>query len=147
MTSLRDRAEALIQTFDQLPGWEERYRKIIEMGRALPDMPDALKTDDLKVKGCQSQVWLQARLDEDGRVRFQADSDALITKGLIAVLLNVYSDATPADILQFPPEFLKSLGFEGNLSPSRANGLNSMIKQVRNYAVAFDFLQKKKNTN
>lgn len=145
-SQLAARADSLVQTFAQLPDWEARYKKIIEVGREMPEMPEALKTEDAKVKGCQSQVWLHAKLGDDGIVQFQADSDALITKGLVAVLLKVYSGATPSEILSFPPEFLKSLGFEGNLSPSRANGLNSMIRQIRNYAVAFDFLQKSQKT-
>lgn len=137
-----ERSQELVRVFQELPDWEARYRHIIEMGRAMPAMSDVLKTEENKVKGCQSQVWLHAHLDEKGLVHFQGDSDALIVKGLVAVLLQVYSGVTPSEILNSPPDFLKHLGFEGNLSPSRANGLHSMLKQIRNYAVAFDFLQK-----
>lgn len=144
--SLAARAEELNRTFARLPDWEARYKKIIEIGRAMPEMSDVLKTEEAKVKGCQSQVWLHANLDDAGRVHFQADSDAMIVKGLVAVLLKVYSDSTPSEILNFPPEFLKSLGFEGNLSPSRANGLHAMLKQIRHFAVAFDFVLKNKQT-
>ncbi len=143
--SVSEKSQALVARFAAIPDWEARYKAIIEEGRRLAPMPEELHTEDNKVKGCQSQVWLSAKLN-DGKIEFQADSDALIVKGLIAVLLAVYSDASPQDVLSHPPEFLKTLGFEGNLSPSRANGLNSMVKQIRNYAVAFDFLLKSQKT-
>ena len=140
---ITQRSEALVAEFQKFPNWEDRYKKLIEIGRTLPEMPEDLKTEDLKVKGCQSQVWLHARLDDQGRVFFQGDSDAQLVKGLVAILLRVYSDALPQEILNFPPEFLKTLGFEANLSPSRSNGLHSMLKQIRNYAIAFSYLAKK----
>ena len=143
-STLTDRTNELVQTFARLPDWEARYKKIIELGREMPEMPENLKTEDAKVKGCQSQVWLHATMDDSGSVHFQGDSDALIVKGLVAVLLRVYSGVTPGEILNSPPEFLKSLGFEGNLSPSRANGLHAMLKQIRNFAVAFDYMLKNK---
>jgi len=93
------------------------------------------------VKGCQSQVWLHAHLDDDGQIIFQADSDALIVKGLIALLLRVYSDATADEILKTEPDFIATVGLAGNLSPSRANGLFSMVKQIKYYAMAFKALQ------
>lgn len=108
-------------------------------------MPENLKTEQNIVKGCQSQVWLSAKLSDDGRVELLGDSDALIVKGLVGLLLAVYSGATPSEILMTPPEFLKALGFEGNLSPSRANGLHSMLKQIKLYATAFDYVLKSKN--
>ena len=108
-------------------------------------MPDDLKVDDLKVKGCQSQVWLKADLRKDAngeaRVYFLADSDALIVKGLVAILLKVYSGRTPKEILDLSPDFIRELGFEANLSPSRANGLQAMIKQIKFYALAFSYKQ------
>jgi len=112
------------------------------MGKALPELSEDLKTEQNIVKGCQSQVWLHATLNAQGQVVLQGDSDALIVKGLVALLLSVYSGSTPQEILSTPPEFLKALGFEGNLSPSRANGLHSMLKQIKNYAMAFDYLIK-----
>lgn len=127
----------LIKEFAALPGWEERYQKIIELGKALPVYPEELRLDDLKVKGCQSQVWLHARLDENKNIQFQADSDALIVKGLVAVLLKIYSGKKAKEILDLKPHFISELGFESHLSPSRANGLNSMIKQIKYYALAF----------
>lgn len=132
------RQQKLIADFAALGGWEERYKKLIELGQHLPAMPEAFKTETFKVKGCQSQVWLHAAIDPDGRVNLQADSDALIVKGLVAVLLQVYSGATAADVLAAPTTFLKDLGFEGGLSPSRANGLYAMLKQILYYATAFD---------
>lgn len=143
---LQTRADEIVRQFQALPDWEARYRLVIDLGKALPALPEALRTEEVKVKGCQSQVWLHASLDGD-RVIFQADSDALIVKGLVALLVRVYSGVTPQDILSFPPEFLKQLGFEGNLTPSRANGLHSMLKQIRNYAVAFDYLLKNQKTH
>lgn len=107
----------------------------------MPDLPEEMRTEDVKVKGCQSQVWLHARLNPKGEIEFQGDSDALLVKGLVALLLKVYSGSTPEEIMTTPPDFLKAIGFEGNLSPSRANGLFSMLKQIRYYATAFGLLK------
>ena len=143
---LKERVEQLVTDFEAISSWEDRYKKIIQMGRALPDLPDELRTEESKVKGCQSQVWLHAHLDDQGMIQFQGDSDALLVKGLVAVLLSIYSGSSPAEILGSAPDFLKTLGFEGHLSPSRANGLFSMLKQIRNFALAFQFLQSHKKT-
>jgi cysteine desulfuration protein SufE len=140
------RQQALIGEFGALGEWEDRYKRLIEMGRHLPPMPEALKTETFKVKGCQSQVWLHATISEDGRVHLQADSDALIVKGLVAVLLKVYDGARVDDILSAPTTFLKDLGFEGGLSPSRANGLYAMLKQILYYATAFQAIAKMRQT-
>lgn len=137
--SIQQRQDALLFEFAPLENWEDRYKKIIEMGRRLPEMPEEYKTESNKVKGCQSQVWLFARLNEKNEMVLWGDSDALLVKGLVAVLLRVYSESKPADILKTPPEFLISLGFEGNLSPSRANGLHSMLKQIQMFATAFQY--------
>lgn len=142
--SIHDRQAAVIQEFSALEDWEARYRKIIDLGKSLPEMDASLKTEQNVVKGCQSQVWLYASLDNQGHMILQGDSDALIVKGLVGLLLKVYSGASPAEVLMTPPEFLKALGFEGNLSPSRANGLHSMLKQIKLYAAAFDYLLKSK---
>jgi len=142
--NIQDRQNKIIQEFSSLAQWEDRYKKIIEMGKALPAMPENLKTEQNMVKGCQSQVWLAASLDDQGRMVLQGDSDALIVKGLVGLLLSVYSESAPSEVLTTPPEFLKALGFEGNLSPSRANGLHSMLKQIKLYATAFDYLLKTK---
>lgn len=142
--NIQERQKTLIAEFSKLSEWEDRYKKIIELGKTLPEMPESLKTEQNIVKGCQSQVWLHAELSPEGNVRFQGDSDALLVRGLVGILLNIYSNATPAEILATPPDFLKELGFEGNLSPSRANGLHSMLKQIKMYATAFDYLLKTK---
>lgn len=140
--SLRERESQLRQDFSSLHNWEDRYKKIITMGKALPELPESLKTEESKVKGCQSQVWLHAKLNNKGQVEFQGDSDALLVRGLVAMMLGIYSEATPEEILKNPPLFLKDLGFEANLSPSRANGLHSMAKQIRHFATAFVMLSK-----
>lgn len=142
--NIQERQDKIIKDFAALTQWEDRYKKIIEMGKALPEMPEGLKTEQNIVKGCQSQVWLSAKLNDEGLMELVGDSDALIVKGLVSLLLQVYSGATPREILSTPPEFLRALGFEGNLSPSRANGLHSMLKQIKLYATAFDYLLKVK---
>lgn len=134
--SLQDRQKQIVAEFSGLNDWEDRYKKLIELGKALPELPDSKKIEDFKVKGCQSQVWIHARL-ENGRVIFEADSDAILVRGLVALLLRVYSDATPKEIMETPPDFVKEIGLESKLSPSRANGLFSMIKQMKFYAMAF----------
>ena len=138
------RQNKIIADFSAIQNWEDRYKRIIELGKSLPDMPENLKTEQNIVKGCQSQVWLSAQLNDQGQMILQGDSDALIVKGLVGLLLSVYSGSAPAEVLATPPEFLKALGFEGNLSPSRANGLHSMLKQIKLYATAFDYLLKTK---
>ncbi len=135
--NIQERQKTLIAEFSKLSEWEDRYKKIIELGKTLPEMSESLKIEQNIVKGCQSQVWLHAELSPEGTVRFQGDSDALLVRGLVGILLNIYSNATPMEILATPPDFLRELGFEGNLSPSRANGLHSMLKQIKMYALAF----------
>lgn len=142
--SIEARQNKIIADFSAIQNWEDRYKRIIELGKSLPEMPENLKTEQNIVKGCQSQVWLSAQLNEQGQMILQGDSDALIVKGLVGLLLSVYSGSAPAEVLATPPEFLKALGFEGNLSPSRANGLHSMLKQIKMYATAFDYLLKTK---
>jgi cysteine desulfuration protein SufE len=138
--SLQSRSDEVVTEFSKLKTWEDRYKKIISLGKTLPDLPDNMKTEESKVKGCQSQVWLHAKLNAKGEIEFQGDSDALLVKGLVAMLLKIYSGSLPEVILTTPPEFLKAMGFEGNLSPSRANGLFSMVKQIRYFATAFAML-------
>lgn len=143
--SFEQRRQKLIDDFAKIPHWEDRYRKIIEMGKHLDSLPDKLKTEEAKIKGCQSQVWMHAKLTKEGLVVFQGDSDALIVRGLVAVLIAVYSRSTPDEILQNPPEFLETLGFGGNLSPNRANGLYSMVKQIQRFATAYKYLQSQRS--
>lgn len=124
------RKAKLIEEWSPLTNWEDRYKKLIQMGKALPAMPDELKTEDTKVRGCQSQVWIKSEKKEDGKIYYQGDSDAILVKGLVALVLHIYSGATPAEILKTPPDFVKALGFETNLTPSRTNGLYAMIKRI-----------------
>jgi cysteine desulfuration protein SufE len=140
LNELIQRQQDIVDEFAGLASWEDRYKKLIALGKTLPDLPAEKKLDDYKVKGCQSQVWIHARL-EDGRVWFEADSDAILVRGLVALLLRVYSGARPADILATPPDFVGRIGLESKLSPSRANGLFSMIKQIKFYAMAFQAMQ------
>lgn len=142
--TIQEKQAQVIADFSAVTDWEARYRKIIDLGKSLPAMDESLKTEQNIVKGCQSQVWLHASMDSQGNMILQGDSDALIVKGLVGLLLKIYSGSSPSDVLMTPPEFLKALGFEGNLSPSRANGLHSMLKQIKLYAAAFDYLAKSK---
>jgi cysteine desulfuration protein SufE len=136
-----ERQQQIIDEFSELNEWEERYRRIIEYGRELAPMNEAHKTDKNKVKGCQSTVWLHASLD-DGNVRFEGESDAMIVNGLIALLLKVYSGATPAEIVTTPPNFVEATGLSSHLSQTRANGLAAMVKQIKMYAAVFQAMQK-----
>lgn len=131
-----ERQQRIVDEFSSLPSWEERYEHLIRLGAGLPPFPDEHRSEALKVRGCQSQVWLHARLEE-GRVRLQADSDALIVKGLVALILRVYDDRSPQDLLATAPDFVEALGMREHLSPTRANGLAAMLKQIRLYAMAF----------
>lgn len=136
-TDLRERQAELVALFADIDDWEERYRKIIALGRDLAGLPEDLKLEKYKVQGCQSQVWLHAALDDEGRVIFRADSDAMIVRGLIALLLRAYSEAEPEQILATEPAFIGELGLESHLSPTRTNGLRAMIEQMFYYAKAF----------
>ena len=138
-----DKINNLKQLFEASSGWEQKYEKIIELGKKWPAMENLLKTEDLKVKGCQSQVWIKAEMTSNKKIIFKGDSDALLVKGLVAIVLTVYSDETPEVILATPPDFLKEIGFDKGLSPSRSNGLYSMIKQIKYYATAFQYLLSK----
>lgn len=126
----------LIDEFSIFDDWQEKYAYIIDLGRELPPLEASLKDEDHKVKGCQSQVWLSAELKE-GRVQIVAESDALIVQGLIAVLLRVFHDRPPQEILDANLGFLDEVGLISHLSMNRTNGLNSMVKQIKAYALAF----------
>jgi cysteine desulfuration protein SufE len=126
--------EALIQTFQALPDWESRYQKMMQMGKAMPLMPEALKTELNQVKGCQSTVWMHVEPQADGTLCLQADSDALIVKGLIAMLVTLYHGQKPNHILATPPEFVEALELTRHMSLQRSNGLAAMVKQIKLYA-------------
>ncbi|MFD2698317.1 SufE family protein [Mesonia sediminis] len=116
--------------------WMQRYEYMIELGKSLPLIEEQYKTDDYKIKGCQSQVWVHADF-QDGQVVFTADSDAIITKGIIALLVRSFSHQKPEDIIAADTQFIDEIGLKEHLSPTRANGLVSMIKQLKMYAIAY----------
>jgi cysteine desulfuration protein SufE len=128
--------EDLIDEFSVFDDWMQRYEYMIELGKSLPKIEEQYKTEDHLIKGCQSRVWVHAALD-NGRLIFTADSDAIITKGIIAILIRVFSNQKPADILEANTDFIDEIGLKEHLSPTRANGLVSMIKQLKLYAVAY----------
>lgn len=130
----------LIQLFASFSSWEEKYKLIIQKGKELPDLPEHLRDDKYLVRGCQSKVWMHAELKE-GKIYIQADSDAAIVKGLIALLLEIYSGQTPEKILLSKPDFIKEIGLNVSLSQTRANGLVAMIKQIHLYAQAFQVIR------
>jgi len=138
-SDLKKRQIYWVDHFNAIKGWENRYKEIIQIGKKLPSMPDEIYEDQFLVKGCQSKVWLKAK-KENENVLFFADSDAMIVKGLVTLLLSVYSGQAPAAIVDSSPEFLKKMGFHQALSPSRANGLNAMIHQIRLYGHALSLV-------
>ena len=123
----------VIEEFSLFDDWMDRYQYLIDLGRRLPEFPEELKTDDHLIRGCQSQVWFVAE-EKDGRLEFRAISDAAIVSGLIALLLRLYSGRYPQDILDTPPDFVTALKLESHLSPTRSNGLSSMLKAIRGFA-------------
>ena len=133
--------KTLINDFEKLEDWQQKYGKIIAMGKELPSLPEEFKIDDLKVKGCQSQVWLKAGLDSEGSVVYQGESDSMIVQGLLSLLIQVYSGRKAGEILSISPDFLEELGLKKHLSPNRANGVYAMVKQILLYAQAFKALQ------
>lgn len=128
--------EALIEEFALFDDWMQRYEYIIDLGKSLPLINAQYKTDDYLIKGCQSKVWVHAGLEAD-RVVFTADSDAIITKGIIAILIRVFSHQKPQDIIEADTGFIDQIGLKEHLSPTRANGLVSMLRQLKHYAVAY----------
>ncbi|MBX9768934.1 MAG: SufE family protein [Bdellovibrionales bacterium] len=131
--------ERLDSLYTQLSGpqsWEDRYRLIIEKGRSMPLYPEELRAEDFKIKGCQSQVWLNASI-KDGRVYFIGDSDAAIVKGLVAIVLEIYSGLTPQEIIETQPDIFERIGLNANLSQTRVNGLAAMVRQIKFYGLAF----------
>ena len=129
--------DEIIEEFDGLTDWMDRYAYIIDLGNTLPDFPESLKTPENLIEGCQSRVWIDAKEDADGKLEFEADSDALIVKGIVALLLRVLSDHTPEEILNADLYFIDKIGLRDHLSPTRSNGLVSMVKQIHNYALAY----------
>ncbi|MCL7764323.1 SufE family protein [Polaribacter sp. Z014] len=133
--TIKEIQEEIIDEFSMFDDWMERYEYIIELGKSLPIIDDAHKLDENLIKGCQSKVWLFSELDNDV-IKFSADSDAILTKGIVALLLRVYSNQKPVDILAANTDFIDEIGLKEHLSPTRANGLVSMIKYIKMYAIA-----------
>ena len=134
--SITDIQNDIIDEFSMFEDWEERYQYMIDLGKTLPLIDEQYKTEDHIIKGCQSRVWVHANLEND-KVVFTADSDAVITKGIIAILIRVFSNQSPKDIIDANTDFIDEIGLKEHLSPTRANGLVSMIKQLKMYAVAY----------
>tara|TARA_B100001175_G_scaffold89318_1_gene75265 strand:+ start:392 stop:808 length:417 start_codon:yes stop_codon:yes gene_type:complete len=126
----------LIEDFSFFEDWTQKYEYMIELSKSLDKMDDSLKNDTNLIKGCQSKVWLNAEL-KSGKINFQADSEAIITKGIIAILLMVFNDKKPDQIIKSDISFIEKIGLKEHLSPNRANGLYSMIKQIKFYAIAY----------
>ena len=126
----------IIDEFSMFEDWEERYQYMIDLGKTLPLIEERFKTDTNIIKGCQSKVWVHAEMNDE-KVNFTADSDAIITKGIIAILIRAFSNQHPKDIIDADTGFIDQIGLKEHLSPTRANGLVSMIKQLKMYAIAY----------
>ncbi|MBA6156061.1 SufE family protein [Tenacibaculum sp. S7007] len=133
--TIKEIQEEIIDEFSMFEDWMERYEYIIDLGRSLPLINEAYKLDENLIKGCQSKVWLYSELKND-TIEFTADSDAILTKGIVALLLRVFSNQTPQAILEANTNFIDEIGLKEHLSPTRANGLVSMVKQIKMYAIA-----------
>lgn len=130
--------DEIIEEFSEIDDWMDRYGYIIDLGNQLPPIDEKYKTPQYLIEGCQSRVWINADLTPEGLVHFEADSDAIIVKGIIALLIKVLSNRTPADILNADLYFIDRIGLSEHLSPTRSNGLLAMVKQMKIYAMAFN---------
>ena len=135
--TIKEIQKEIIDEFSMFDDWMQRYEYIIDLGKNLPLIQEAYKTDDNIIKGCQSKVWLKG-VQNDDKIVFTADSDAILTKGIIAILIRVFSNQNAFDILAADTDFIDKIGLKEHLSPTRANGLVSMIKNIKMYALAFD---------
>jgi cysteine desulfuration protein SufE len=135
--NIKEIQEEIVDEFSMFDDWLQRYEYIIDLGKKLPLIREEYKTDDNIIKGCQSKVWLKGEQNED-KIVFTADSDAILTKGIIAILIRVFSGQKSSDILNADMDFIDEIGLKEHLSPTRANGLVSMIKNIKMYALAFD---------
>tara|TARA_Y100001968_G_C19362475_1_gene720588 strand:- start:614 stop:1036 length:423 start_codon:yes stop_codon:yes gene_type:complete len=136
LSNIKEIQEEIVEEFEMFDDWMQRYEYMIELGKSLPLIDEQYKTDENIIKGCQSKVWVHADM-KDGKVVFTADSDAIITKGIIAILIRVFSNQEPQAILDANTDFIDEIGLKEHLSPTRANGLVSMIKQLKMYALAY----------
>ena len=137
MSGINEIQQQVIEDFSMFEDWSDKYEYLIDLGKQLPAMDAQYKTEENRIHGCQSRVWLQAFMD-NGLLKYEADSDAFITKGIIGLLVKVLSGHQPSEIIASELFFLKAIGLQEHLSPTRANGLLSMVKQMKTYAVAFD---------
>ncbi len=137
MSSIKEIQDNIIEEMSVFDDWMDKYNYIIELAKDLPPLSEEYKTPQYIIEGCQSKVWVNAELVDD-KIRFYADSDAIITKGIIALLIRVMDNQAPKDIIDIDLFFLKEIGLQDNLSPNRANGLVAMIKQMKLYALAFN---------
>ncbi len=134
--NIKEVEDQIVEEFSIFTEWMDKYEYLIELGKSLPIIGEQQKNELNLIKGCQSRVWLNAEF-VDGKLYFTADSDAIITKGIISLLIRVYNGRTPSEILNSDLSFVEAIGLKENLSPTRANGLLSMIKQIHSYALAF----------
>lgn len=134
--TIKEIQDEIVEEFSMFNDWMQRYEYLIEIGKSLSQISESFKKDENLIKGCQSKVWLHAELN-NGIVTYTADSDAILTKGIIALLLRVFSNQSPATILETDPFFIDQIGLKEHLSPTRANGLVSMIKQIKLFALAY----------
>lgn len=142
MSTLREIQEEIIEEFSVFDDWMDKYNYLIDLGKSLPQIDEKYKTNEYLINGCQSRVWLYAGFEE-GKVVFTADSDAIITKGIIALLVRVLSERKPEEIMETDLYFIDKIGLKENLTPTRSNGLVSMIKQMKMYALAYNAKQGK----
>jgi len=140
MSTMKEMEEELIQEFEMFDDWMDKYNYIIELGKDLPMIDPQFKTEEFLISGCQSQVWLHPE-EKEGKLYFSADSDAIITKGIVNLLIRVLSGHTPQEILDNDLSYLDTIGLKNHLSPTRSNGLASMIKQIKLYALAYSAKQ------
>lgn len=141
--TINEAQDEIIEEFEGLTDWMDRYAYIIDLGNTMPEFPESEKTPANLIEGCQSRVWISAKRLDDGRIHFDADSDALIVKGIVALLMRVLNDRTPDEILGADLYFIDRIGLKEHLSPTRSNGLVAMVRQIENYAKAFRMLDSK----
>ena len=134
--SIQETEDEIVEEFSLFDNWEDKYEYIIDLGKKLKPLEPEFKIDENKIKGCQSQVWLVAD-EQDGRIFFKADSDAVIVRGLVSMLIRVLSDHTPQEIIDAKLDFINKIGMTTHLAQTRSNGLLSMVKQMKNYALAY----------
>ena len=139
--TIKEVQDEIVDEFSMFDDWDERYQYVIDLGKSLPLIEEKYKLEENTIKGCQSKVWLHGEVIDD-KIVFTADSDAIITKGIIAVLIRTFSNQKASDILEADTKFIDKIGLKDQLSPTRANGLVSMIKQIKMYALAFNSQEK-----